>query len=91
MERLAHHRSPAPTRKRAEPREIVRFLDFLYSVIDDSGKTLRLAFLVIITAAAIGAIAQLIRIDQQWIWVLLSALGVGGGKVLASARIKRRR
>jgi ABC-type amino acid transport system permease subunit len=56
----------------------LRFLDFLNGVIGDSGKTIRLAFLVCVTAAAVGVIVQLIRIDQQWIWVLLSTLGAGG-------------
>lgn len=68
----SRRRLPAPTTRS------LRFLDFLNGVVGDSGKTLRLAFLVVVTAAAVGAIAQLIRIDQQWIWVLLSTLGVAG-------------
>jgi hypothetical protein len=78
MRRLAHHRLSGPARKSTEPREIARFLDFLNGVIGDSGKTLRLAFLLVIAATAIGTMAHLVRIDQQWVWVLLGTLGAGG-------------
>jgi hypothetical protein len=81
MGRLSR-RAPTMTRGPTDP----TFLQFLNTVVGDSGKTLRLAFLLVITAAAFGLIAQLVHVEQQWVWVPLSVLGAVGGV----ARFRRR-
>ena len=54
------------------------FLEFLAGVIRDWNTTFRLAFLVGVTAGALGGLVQFVKFEDQWVWVLFSALGVGG-------------
>lgn len=71
------------------------FLDFLSHVLSDRTKTLRLAFLIAVIsvpAVAVVVIALgLVHLGEQWVWVLLSALGIGGVATLKNRRGTRNR
>jgi hypothetical protein len=65
--------------------EQLRLLEFLDDVIDSSGKTRRLAALLLIACTALGAVFWAAP-SAYWLWVALTAVGING-----AARTHRRR
>jgi hypothetical protein len=79
-----HHR-PGTDADLPRRDEQLRLLEFLNDVIDSSGKTRRLAALLLVVCTALGA-AFWIAPSAYWLWVALSAMGING-----AARTRRRR